>query len=593
MWIKKIELSNVGVYTGVNVFEFNNDKTFNIISGENGNGKTTFLNALIVGLYGSEMYGSTKYTTDYINRINALYSRNALDEYMKIDITFTHNNLTYNFIRKFKFEDSTFIEDEVVYINEIVQNSFSMNKIMNKSFFEFFFFDGENILDVIKSNKITEYVNNFMDVAYEFDVLKLLKKDLLKANTKILNKVSTEEIKLKRKDLKSLTKKIKNTNYEIEIIQKEITICTANLGKIKADIKKLGFLNREDIAMKINRQEEVKGELSKMEKNVVTILKGDINQHLHKSLLEDVFMDLDKSRTSRIKKVIEAYNNLEQDYELEISLDVEKQVYSNYNTDYSTNINKLITEYQVSNRELNKLKKVISTISDGVEYNSYMDNYELFKLRIAKMELEETKLKRILNDLNMEYSNLSQEINSIEKKILKDTLEANAIKVNDKTIKVIDSYIATKRSAVVRKIEDEVVTILNDSLMRKKNYITKIEILDHEINIYSNNQKVDIRNISSGEKQVLIVALSLAIVKAAQVNNALVLDTFIGRLDPTHTKNLLKFIAKDLNNQVIILTTSSEISDVEKAYIKDDISSEYILEYDNLETKVVRSNHEN
>ena len=53
MIIKKLILHNFGVYAGTNTFIFNSSKPVVLIGGMNGRGKTTFLEAILLSLYGS------------------------------------------------------------------------------------------------------------------------------------------------------------------------------------------------------------------------------------------------------------------------------------------------------------------------------------------------------------------------------------------------------------------------------------------------------------------------------------------------------------------------------------------------------------
>ena len=55
MIIKKLTMNNFGVYAGKNVFEFSHTKPIVLIGGMNGRGKTTFLEAILLALYGSNI----------------------------------------------------------------------------------------------------------------------------------------------------------------------------------------------------------------------------------------------------------------------------------------------------------------------------------------------------------------------------------------------------------------------------------------------------------------------------------------------------------------------------------------------------------
>ena len=65
MIIKRLTMNNFGVYEGENTFEFSYSLPVVLIGGMNGRGKTTFLEAILLALYGenSKAYKESKYKT--------------------------------------------------------------------------------------------------------------------------------------------------------------------------------------------------------------------------------------------------------------------------------------------------------------------------------------------------------------------------------------------------------------------------------------------------------------------------------------------------------------------------------------------------
>lgn len=65
MIITKLTFHNFGVYAGNNVFEFESSKPVVLIGGMNGRGKTTFLEGVLLALYGANSfaYSESKYSS--------------------------------------------------------------------------------------------------------------------------------------------------------------------------------------------------------------------------------------------------------------------------------------------------------------------------------------------------------------------------------------------------------------------------------------------------------------------------------------------------------------------------------------------------
>jgi len=92
MIITKMTLHNFGIYAGDNIFEFKNEKPIVLIGGMNGRGKTTFLEAVLLALYGSNSFAYTEskhstygqYLRSYVNEADGTYSTH-IDLEFKLD----------------------------------------------------------------------------------------------------------------------------------------------------------------------------------------------------------------------------------------------------------------------------------------------------------------------------------------------------------------------------------------------------------------------------------------------------------------------------------------------------------------------------
>ena len=73
-------MTNFGVYAGENSFEFSHKKPIVLIGGMNGRGKTTFLEAILLSLYGanSSAYKESTYKT-YGRYLRSLVNKSNRD----------------------------------------------------------------------------------------------------------------------------------------------------------------------------------------------------------------------------------------------------------------------------------------------------------------------------------------------------------------------------------------------------------------------------------------------------------------------------------------------------------------------------------
>lgn len=106
--------------------------------------------------------------------------------------------------------------------------------------------------------------------------------------------------------------------------------------------------------------------------------------------------------------------------------------------------------------------------------------------------------------------------------------------------------------------------------LNEKSDISKIEL----------DTKIDVMNLSSGEKQVYILCLYWALIKSSDIDIPFIIDTPYGRIDEKHRKAITTKFFPRISNQVIILSTNTEIEEGLYGDINQYVSKEYTLEYD-------------
>lgn len=101
--------------------------------------------------------------------------------------------------------------------------------------------------------------------------------------------------------------------------------------------------------------------------------------------------------------------------------------------------------------------------------------------------------------------------------------------------------------------------------------------------------KVDINGFSSGEKQIYILCLYWALLKASDIEIPFIIDTPYARIDETHRNNITSEYLSTISDQVIILSTNTEIDEKSYREIKPKLNGEYLIEYDDKNRKTIQS----
>ena len=122
-------------------------------------------------------------------------------------------------------------------------------------------------------------------------------------------------------------------------------------------------------------------------------------------------------------------------------------------------------------------------------------------------------------------------------------------------------------------------------LLHKSDLVHRVEI---DINTFSislydlGGKPVPKHRLSAGEKQLLAIAFLWGLARVSGRNLPVAIDTPLGRLDSSHRTNLVERYFPGASHQVILLSTDTEIGEVEVERLRqqDAIAYEYLLKYD-------------
>lgn len=151
----------------------------------------------------------------------------------------------------------------------------------------------------------------------------------------------------------------------------------------------------------------------------------------------------------------------------------------------------------------------------------------------------------------------------------------------NKAITTIRELAEKTMSHNISLIEVSILEKLN-ILLGKENLITDLRINPETLELkVSTGDEIDfsVDRLSAGERQILAVATLWGLSSVAGHPLPLVIDTPLGRLDSEHRKRIVKNYFPNASGQVIILSTDEEIVEELHQLLKDSISHEYIIEY--------------
>ena len=158
MILQRLTLDNFGLYAGENVFELaprkSDGRTVILVRGHNGGGKTTFLEAVRLALYGKRALGERVARATYEDYLNRRIHALSCDRRASVQLTFTRQEqgITYSFevIRSWAERGASVIETleltrDGEVISEIAPEDWGryLEDMIPSGVSQLFFFDGE------------------------------------------------------------------------------------------------------------------------------------------------------------------------------------------------------------------------------------------------------------------------------------------------------------------------------------------------------------------------------------------------------------------------------------------------------------------
>ena len=633
MIIKRLTLHNFGVYASDNTFDFNNKKSVVLIGGLNGRGKTTFLEAVLLALYGSNSFSVQESTySSYGNylRAHTNLSDNTMVSFVELEFTIEEDNeLNAYTVNRSWDASSTRIRDHVLVKKNGIEDSFLtenwtmfVESILPSALSNFYFFDGEKIAE-LANNDSNEQMKSSIRSLLGINIIDLLENDLSRVIRKIKNEkqddysgINVEELRHIRDEkkmvLEQIDKEISEKNGLLRKLEKDIT-------KKKDEFNAKGGLIADQSKELYAERLRLKAQLDQINQDYLDLASGELplimNCNLLCSILEQSKIE---KESQEMKTAISKFSALLEQYSVEMKKSPKK--ISDF-IDYvkskakSTEIETVFNLSDISYAQLivlieNKLKtaqnKYLSNIKSEESISkriSEIDNY-------LAVDIDEKAIQRIYKkicELETRKTELEVEISNLEKK--RTPANGEYMAAEQKFNKCVDLVISTMEQgedndrivsyamlakSVAKKYQQKLqeskierlantITSCYKNILIKKNFIDKVEMdpitLDYKY-LDCNGNEILKNTISAGEKQLMIISILWALAECSGKMLPVIIDTPLARLDSKHRKTLIEQYFPNASSQTIILSTDSEIDDRYYKVIKPYVSDEFTLIYD-------------
>lgn len=640
MIIKSLLLHNFGVYAGDNIFSFSSEKKnrkVTLIGGMNGRGKTTFLEAVLLALYGANSFSvsESSYKTygEYL-RAHINIADETLESFvtLEFDMNEENDNNTYIITRSWNGNGSRIHDKVIVYKNGIEDKFLTQNwtmfieSILPSALANFFFFDGEKIAELAEG-ETSPKMKNSIKILLGINVLDILDSDLGRIQKKLhdenvegYNAAHLDELREIKEAKQLLLDEIDN---EIKEIEKSLKKIENNLTKKREEFEAKGGNIADQSRTLFSERGNLSGKAEQLHSEFIEMAATEFPLILVKPMIdriaeqaakesesrtmqtavckiEDLFCKYNlnnKSAKSAVSEFVGFVRSETDKAKIDIIYDLSENGYLKTNMLKSSRLDNAADIYRKAKSTLNNVEKRLNEIDNylaiDIDEKSIQRIYKkICELENQKIELEvqlEAK-KRERVSINGDCIRATSEFNRCVEHSLK-VIEREDDKIRLGQYALMAQTVAQKYKIELQKSKvDELARTITECcsvLFGKRYFIDKIhmdpETLDYTF-IDKTGNEIPKNSLSAGEKQLMVISMLWALAICSRKKLPVIIDTPLARLDSKHRKSLIKKYFPYASDQTIVLSTDSEIDAVYYEELKTYIGNEFTLIY-NDETK--------
>lgn len=639
MIFKTLSLENFRVFNGLHNIELAPrrdgllSKPVVLFGGLNGAGKTSILTAIRLALLGRKSIGnavSNKDFNEYLTeQINKKAVKDNADPVAKVSLEFTHTHQgkhsIYRIVRNWSLDAD---ESLILFKNDICEESLTteqvqsfLHELVPPGIGDLFFFDGEKIAELAEDDTGL-YLKEAVQKLLGIDVINRLLDDLdiyIKqisrkvADAKTVKAISQLEQEKSKFLLQANTEREGEDQVKRQLTDLELKIRTAEQkiqdrggawAKTKNDEKdKADDLIKQKAILETKLLNEIDASLpfalapNAMAALINTLIKEQeikesqsFTNKLNENLigLESVIKSQFKNDSDVLLTTINEYfNSISTPPSGRVELDIS-------NTDFNS-IQTQIQDASIAKNHCNELTKDLMATEHALELVSINiqrapDEEELTNLydNLRQLDTEKHKLKtRYGHHLVNAKTSITKALElakKLEKLYTSQKTEASISKAVgrvDATTKVLHKFSAQLTEMRVSQLE-ELFGQSYRKLARKEDLklSTKIDPTTFDVTLIdSDGMAINRKSMSAGEKQIFAFAILEALGKLSGKVLPVVIDTPLGRLDSKHRDKLVRHYFPEASEQVILLSTDTEVDEDFYGAMAHEISHAFEIEF--------------
>ena len=626
MIFNSLTLENFRVFEGIHHIDLTAGKGEPIVlfGGLNGAGKTSILTAIRLALFGKSSLDGIKSKKAYEDELRGFIHKSNDKQCdcssVRLQLSYSKLGMDYEYqvTRSWSggrdgLNEEITIKENGKILSELdnTQAQSFLNDLIPLGIADLFFFDGEKI----KSMADDEDGHVLVEALKKLVGIDLIDRAIHDTGV-ILRRNKKQDIsKSERKEIDDMEFRLKSIENEVEqrSLEYENNYLTLKI-ELEATLQKATQrLDESGGTWAKGRESLVK------EQNVLESQRREIGQNINEIMRGDIVFSLAPTFMEKLNKQLIGDLSIIQSQEFNEQLDSKVKDIKGAS---SIEISKLVDQlkYNISREPKNNISsyqfhEFESTVKNSIKSKDLLKNmlhkYEALETEIDNLGLnisrapDETQLEGLfknVNEISLEIEKLNLHGASIKAKI--ESLLNEGIRIThelEKSYKGLQGNITTKSVSNTANKVIEAMTSLSDSLIQSKvsqlesefnkvfkrltrkddmAYQAKIDRINFMIDLVDKNgNKINKKLISSGEKQIYALAMLEALGKTSGKDLPFIIDTPLGRLDSNHRSKLVNNFFPVIGEQVIILSTDTEVDEQFYKDLNPFVKTAYEIKY--------------
>ncbi|MCZ8519862.1 DNA sulfur modification protein DndD [Paenibacillus caseinilyticus] len=646
MKFNRLVLKNFGAFYGNNEFDLttlNKNQNVVLFGGKNGSGKTTILDSLRIVLFGAFAFGLKTDSAIYFDKIDAKLNSKAKKDHqgffqiiLELEMVENLKRNQYTLNRGWSRQRTAIKESFVVFKNgrqlEEKEVELFQTKLRDETppqLLEFCLFDGEKIAQVISKETLSSYLSQTAKVMFNLDLFESLETDIetyLKQE-KVYTTLSQDEQSLLELEQEKniLSNKKEETIDELDSLEKLLDEKNSQYSDLNRQFHVNGGLEKKERDALVKKMSDIDHRrLTMMDRNreILTSLFPFV---LARDLIRSAAEQMDREAKADLKNEFVKTVSLETFNEIlnpvskqaNITNELYKKITDLLSQDDTQPIHKasavqraeilnfykqvrdfvplsVLNDFKQNTQLIKEVQKIRKQIEENDASSDLKDLLE--KLHAIQNEITSTQFRKeqmivLLNDLTEQIVQKDQQYQSLKTKVMSSKKMGHVFEIANKVSEVSRLFRDLQLKKKLQQVELEAVRMLQ-IVYRKELFVTRVKINPEtfQLKIFDANQEeINIDILSAGEKQILLLATVWAMAMCSKRRLPFVFDTLLGRLDQTHKKAILEQFIPRCGEQVIILSTDSEISPEQYSEFKSNVAHTYTIDFDSENLRVNKS----